>query len=259
MKNSINLFLLAAAVLAVASCNPKSTRSKATFDVSIGFELTDNEIETYFHDGLMFAKTYTFDQIAYFLAEYDDNFGGHRGGFTLSVRTGNDADQGQFASFTSASTNGGATPDGSATSYSRGYMAFDKTTTMPDHDIVFDYSSYYSGSAQVIGCYICNTLFNKRLLDNGEIKPGDYLKVTAEFYNGTALLGSVETYLVDYTGPELKMSTDWEVWDMNKQLEEKGGTPTNVNAVKFNVACAGSSLKPEFCLDNFAARVDIEY
>ena len=259
MKYSIKILIMALAMIAAASCMNKNNHSTATFDVSVGFEVTDNEVDNYFHDGMMFAKSYTFDQVVYFMSEYDDNFGGYRGGFALSVRTGNDADPGQFSSFTSASTNGGASPDGTSTNFSRGYLAFNKTATMPDYDIEFDFSPYYSGNAQIIGCYICNTLYNKRLLENDEIGNGDYLKVTVEFYNNSTLLDSVEKYLVDYTGTELKMDNDWVVWDMNKQMEDKGGTPSNVNAVKFKLSCSGASLKPEFCLDNFVARVNVEY
>ncbi|MBQ6254129.1 MAG: DUF4465 domain-containing protein [Bacteroidales bacterium] len=254
MKNSIKILLLSSAMIIAGSCNKFSgERSNASFDVDTSFELTDTEIEKYLTDGLMFGPSFTFDQVIYFMSGYEASVSGYTGGFLLSNRTEDDpGSDSNLASYTTACPDGGALT-------SRCYMVYRQTSTTPEFDIKYDFTSYYSGNAQIVGCYICNTLYNKRLGEDGDIKSGDFLKVTFEFYNHSTLLGSVEKYLVDYTGSELIMVNDWEPWDMNKQMEDEGGTPENTDAVKIKVTCSGASLKPEFCMDSFVSRVNVVY
>lgn len=254
MKNSIKIFLLASAMFLVAACDRSTNgRSNATFDVETSFELTDAEIERYLTDGLMFGPSFTFDQVIYFMSGYEASVSGYTGGFLLSTRTEDDPDpNNNLASYTTACPDGGALT-------SRCYMVYRQTPPTPEFDVKYDFSSYYSGNAQIVGCYICNTLYNKRAAENEDIKPGDYLKVTVQFYSHSTALDTVEKYLIDYTGNELVMANDWDVWDMNKQMEDKGGTPANTDAVKFVVTCSGDAIRPEFCLDSFVSRVAVEY
>ena len=250
MKNSIRIAFVALVVLAAVSCdNPQ--RSSATFVQVASFDMDDYSIENYFHDGIMFSPTLTWDDVCYFNSLALDLNSGFLGGFRVSVRKANDEDTAEQAKVTSADPSGGANG-------SNGYMVFSQTPTMPDYSMAYNLSGFYSATLSSYGCDICNTLYNKRLGEEGLISPGDYLKVKIDFYIGAILIGSLEKYLIDYaTVTEPKMENEWVGWTMSSESGSSG--VSGFDAVKITVESSGANIDPAFCMDNYCVNMSVEY
>ncbi|MBR1927690.1 MAG: hypothetical protein IJ840_08110 [Bacteroidales bacterium] len=250
MKNFIRFAFAALVALAAVSCD-KPQRSTATFVQVTSFNMDDYSIENYFHDGIMFSPTLTWDDVSYYNSLASDLNTGFLGGFRVSVRKASDEATTEQAKVTSADPLGGSQG-------SNGYMVFTQFPVMPDFSIAYDLSGFYTAALSSYGCDICNTLYNKRLGDEGLISPGDYLKVKAEFYRGTALIGSIEKYLIDYaTVTELKMENEWTGWTM---AGESGNSAlSGFDSVKLIVESSGDGIDPAFCLDNYCVHMSVEY
>ncbi|MBR5175006.1 MAG: DUF4465 domain-containing protein [Bacteroidales bacterium] len=252
MKNSIKLTLIAMVVLAAVSCK-EPQRSSANVVQVTSFDMDEYSIEAYFQDGILFAPMLSWDDVCFYYSSSDDVNKGFRGGFRVSVLNANDDTSEEQALITSADPAGGA--EGS-----RGYAVFSQTYSMPESSITYKLTSFYSAIVTAYGCEVCNTLYNKRLADEGKILEGDYLKVKAEFFNGTTLLGSLEKYLIDYvSGAELKMDNEWTAWNMVTDSGTTGSSFSGFDSVLITVESSGSRIDPAFCLDNYSIRLSVEY
>ena len=183
MKNSIKFALSALMLVALASCK-EPQRSSASYNQSVSFEMAEYYMDEYFVDGLMYTPFLSWDDVAYFCSSSEETNKGYLGGFKLSNRTGGEEDSDELATFTSAGESAGV--GGSSC-----YLAYCKTTSMPEYDIQYSFGSFYSASTGIIGCYIDNSLYNTRLKDEGKLSQGDWLKVTIEFYNNGTPAGSL--------------------------------------------------------------------
>ncbi len=123
---------------------------------------------------------------------------------------------------------------------------------MPEYDFSYYLDRYTIASVRFIGFFINNTAAVQRLYENDGIAEGDYLKVTAEFFNKGKSVEKAEKYLVDYRGPENVIVKDWEAWD----LSEKTIICTDI---KFKVETSSEKFAPCFCADNFASSFDVQY
>ena len=251
MKISTKLGLLASVLLTLVSCKP-AERSTASYYENDSFEMDDVVILEYFNDGLMFSPYLTWNQITYFCSQSDETNIGYRGGFKLSSREGSELDDAEQATFTSAG-------EGSGVNGSNCYMAYLKTPYMPEYDIKINLANFYSSNVSPVGCYIVNSLYNSRLKEQGLIEKGDLLKVIVEFYSGGQMVGSLGKYIVDYSGPELKMADTWTEWNMSEQAKDEGITIPSYDAVKFKVEVTGEHLKPCFCIDTFVTFLKVVY
>ena len=250
----IPIIVLALAILfAGVSCiKEQDHRSSAKFTQITSFNMTDYEVSENFIDGLAFSPYLCWDEVAYYKCKADAVNQGYHGGFILSVRTASEDLDDEKALFTAADPKGGV-------GEIQGYVVFNQTDAMPDYDIEYVLDNFYSASTAVAGCAICNTLYHKRLKEKGEIVKGDYLKVTAEFYDGSNLVGSLEKYLIDYRGDELKMFEEWGEWNMNNDATLGNISIGSFKAVKFKVTTSGPHIKPVFCIDNYGTVYDVVY
>ena len=252
MKNLSRIVLFVTLTFMAASCIDKNQRSTSTFALATTFEMTERDIPEYVVDSMMFSPDFSWEQITFFHSRSQALNVGYEGGFKFNTKQGGDQDTEEQSYFTSAGPSHGH--EGSLC-----YLGYLQTYSMPDYDITFDYSQYYSCHANILGCYVNNSEYTMRLYESGQIQPGDFLKVTIEFFNDDKPVGSMDTYLVDYIGRELEIVEDWEPWDMGKQIEEDKLTVGNFNAVKFHVETSGGLLKPCFCLDNFIVQLSVEF
>ena len=249
MKNFIRFLVVAVFVASMSSC-VQPQRSSATFSLGTSFELPESDIATYSRDSMMYAPFLSWDQVMVFKSQADDSNTGYQGGFILSVKKGCEDDSETQAIFCSADPGAGAAD-------SNCYLAFRQTWTMPDFDITFDFSSYLTATSSVVGCYVCNSEYTKRLAQEGVFHDGDYLKVVMDFYKGVQLLGSLEKYLVDYSaGKDPVLVNEWEIWDMAKQAD---GSITSFDAIKIRVLTSRPEIEPCFCLDSFVVQLSVEY
>ena len=252
MKNLIKLSLVAMVAMATVSCK-ETQRSSATFVQVTSFEMDEHSVETYYHDGILYAPLLSWDDVCYYNSSSDDINTGFRGGFRVSIRKANDDTSEEFSKVTAADPVGGANG-------SQCYMVFKQTSSMPETSIDYNLTSFYTASLSSYGCDVCNTLYNKRLGEDGLIGPGDYLKVKIEFYKGTALLGSIEKYLIDYaTVTEPKMENEWVGWEMSGGSDSSNTKFSGFDAVKITVETSGENIDPSFCVDNYCVQMAVEY
>ncbi len=252
MKNSIKFFLAALVLVAAASCG-ETKRSSSNFVQVTNFDMDDYSIEQYFVNNLMYAPLLSWDGVCQYNSSADELNKGYRGGFVLSVRKGTEDMPDELALKTSADPYGGSNG-------SNGYMVFTQTSSMPEADITYDLSSFFTASTASYGCDVCNTLYNKRMQEQGLISSGDYLKVKAEFYKGKTLVGSLEKYLINYkTVEEPVMENEWVGWNMTKGSDGNNVTVTNFDSVKFTIETSGAHIDPSFCVDNYCVNLNVEY
>lgn len=254
MRSFIKFFLAVVIASFIVACS-EPQRSSANFVEASSFDMSDYSIETYCQDGFMFAPSLSWDNVCYFCSSSEDMNKDFRGGFILSTHKGTEDTPEERSFVISADQQGGLMA-------SVGYLVFRQTASMPDRSITFDLSSFFSASIYSYGCYVCNTLYNKRLEDAGLLSDGDYLKVTAEFYKGSSLVGTKEKYLIKYTsGEDSVMENEWVAWNMGS--EKTGDTSSavlsNFDSIQFKVETSGSKIDPSFCLDSFCVQLDVVY
>ena len=253
MKNSVKIIAILAAIVALSSCMGKEQRASSTFTLGTTFEMYESDIPKYVVDSMMFSPTFSWEQITYFNSQSSELNQGYEGGFKFNTKHGWSEDTDEQAYFTSAGKDAGAY-------VSNCYLGYLQTPSMPEYDIKFDYSGYYTASSQIVGCCINNSEYTMRLYDAGEIHDGDFLKVIIEFYNNNNLVGSLDKYLVDYvTTRELQIVKDWEDWEMAKEMQNNKITIGSFDSVKFKVETSGGKLVPCFCLDNFMVQLSVEF
>ena len=252
MKKTTMILLVAAAII-LASC-VKAGRASSVFSIGTTFEMSESDLEQYMVDSLMYAPEFSWENVTIFKSKSASINQGYEGGFILSMKKGNPYEPDNLTMLSSADPGAGA--EGSSC-----YMAFNQTYSMPPYDIEYDFSSYYTAESSIVGFYLCNSLYNSMLADEGKIYEGDYLRLTVEFFKGGNLVGSVQKYLIDYyTTRQLSMVNKWEAWDVQKEIRDSGATSIgSFDAVRFRLEASGSQIKPCFCLDNFIVQLSVEY
>ena len=251
MKTLSKLLLSVAVILPLTSCMDRE-RSTATFTQGVSFETNDVTFDDLFKDGLMFTPTISFDDLIFFLTSCDETNVGFKGGFKISKVKGDSNTSDEMALYTSADSNAGV-------GGSLNYVAFNRTSSMVDSDIQFYLDKFYRADTQMIGCAICNTLYNKRLAEKGLISPGDYLKVVFEFYNNGALTGKIDKYLIDYRNSDLEMLNSWTEWDIQKQITSDNIIINSFSDIKITFDVKGENIKPNACFDNIIAQFSVTY
>ena len=249
MKNSIKFLVAVIAVLVVYSCN-KPGHSSASYNLGVTFEVNISE-NPQMKDSIVTAPHYSWDQVIYFNSQASDVNVGYTGGFALSAKKGSAEDSEDQARFVSADS-------GAGSGKSNCYMGFLQTASMPKYDIQLELAEFYSATSSIVGCMVCNSESTKRYAEEVGFEPGDFLRVSFEFYKSDMPVGSLEKYLVDYvSGTELKMVNEWEVWDMSEK-ETKVNIPT-FDAIKIRVETSRQQIEPCFCMDDFVVFLSVEY
>ena len=252
MKKTTMILLVAAAIV-LTSCF-KNGHASSVFSLGTTFEMSETDTGQYIKDSLMYSPEFSWEQVSFFKSQSAGLNQGYQGGFVLSMKKGDPEESADLTMLSSADPGAGA--EGSTY-----YMAFNQTNSMPQYDIQYDFSSYYSATSSIMGFYVCNSLYNSKLADEGKIVDGDFLKLTVEFYNSGNLVGTVDKYLIDYyTTRQLTMINKWDPWDIQKELKD-AGTPTigSFDAIRFRLQASGNEIKPCFCLDNFLIQLSVEY
>lgn len=247
MKNLTRILFVVLAVMALYSCEDYK-RSSASYYLGVTFETSS--MTPGLVDSVVYSPLLSWDQIVYFKAEAKDVNVGYEGGFVLSSKKGSPNDTDDMARFVSADPGAGAEK-------SSGYVGFYKGDKMPDYDVVLDLRGYYTATSSIVGCYLCNSELTKRFSETVGFEPGDYLRVVFDFYKSDLLVGTLEKYLVDYSGTELKMVNEWEAWDMT-ETETKVKIPT-YDSIKINVETSRPEIVPCFCMDDFITYLSVEY
>lgn len=248
MKNFIRLTISLTMALALASCD-RVRESTATFYVAATFEITDAEYDAIAVDSLLYVPKFYWEQVAYIATQCGGDNKGYVGGFKISNKIGSPEDTDAQAIFTSASPNSGALN-------SRYYTGFYDTGMTPTYDIAYELGGYSSALNYLMGCYVVNSEYNKRLYDAGEIEQGDYLKVVARAYKNNSLVTIAEKKLIDFTGAEHVFINEWEAWEMN--LVGTDHQVFDFDSISFSVEATGKLL-PCFCMDNFTSQLSVVY
>lgn len=251
MKISTKLSLALAVVLSMTSCF-KHERSSASVNQNVNFEMNELAYEKYFQDSLMYTTKFSLDDVIVFNTACDNLNRGFIGGFKVSTLFGGKETSDEMARYASADPRQGM-------SGSMFYMTFNQAPFMSGYDIEYILDNYYSAETQILGCCVCNTLYNSRLAEQGLIEPGDYLKVTFEFFNGDTSVGSISKYLIDYTGAELKMINEWKEWDMAGELQAEKAYIASFDKTKIRFEIQGSFIEPCFCFDDYLVHISVTY
>lgn len=248
MKNSIKLTAIAAILSAIfASCETKPGSLSYTLNGNMDYL---SQYTSYFSDSLFYNQGVYLDDLSYLWSNCTEMNAGFVGGWKISMKKGGGPeDSYEFLWLASAGKNAGALESACYAVY----QPSDDPTQMKNYDIMFNFSGFTNESCSVQGMYINNTKAVENMAAAGEIVSGDFVKLTASFYKNDALQGSEECYLVDYTGAELKVVTDWKAW------ETEDARLWNVDAIKFTVEVSGPKFEPVFCMDNLVASISLEY
>lgn len=251
MKISTKLSLALAVALSLSSCF-KDQPSSATFNQNVSFEMNEVAFEQYFRDSLMYTHTFSLDDVVFFNTACDNLNKGFIGGFKISALYGGPGTSDDLALYASADPGQGA-------SGSNFYMTFNQAPMMSGYDIEYKLTGYKSAETMILGCCVCNTLYNSRLADEGLIESGDYLKVTFEFFKNDTSLGSISKYLIDYSGSELKMINNWTEWDMASELAKENTTIGSFDKTKIRFEIQGTYIEPCFCFDDYLIHLSVVY
>lgn len=251
MKNSIKLLVLAAISTAFVSCENKPSTLSYSMASQFGY-VTEYPEQFPVQDSLYYNKYVMLDNYSALVTNCDDVNSGYNGGWKVSLKKGGAEDTYDLMLFTSAGKYAGYT-DPKSDLKNKAYAVF-SAPSMATYDIEFKYQEHFTKSTcNVYGFYINNTKYVEHLADEGRIKDGDYLKVTAQFYKNDIAVCAEDFYLVDYTGAEHKIVKDWTAWEMSNAQK------FDVDAIKFSLTSASGTLPTAFCLDLLVASIAVEY
>lgn len=252
MKNSIKIFILAVMAAAAISCENKP--STMSYTLGGRFDYIVNNPESFpVIDSLYYSKYILMDNYSALCTSCDAESvnSGFNGGWKVSLRKGGMEQADDVLKYASAGPNAGLT-DSKGGFSDKTYAVW--SPSMLDYDIIFSYKNSFSKSTCFVsGFYINNTKYVEKLAEEGLITDGDFLKVTAKFFNGDIPVANEEFYLVDYTGSERKIVKDWTAWEM------KDASKFDVDAIKFDVTSNNVALPQNFCLDFLVAAIAVEY
>jgi hypothetical protein len=251
MKNLLKIFALAAVASTLLSCETKPSTLSYTL---IGtFDYMDASV---YVDSVYYAPGFYMDQLSALNTKCTEVNQGFTSGWRISKKYGSSEDSYEMKSLTSAGKGRGyGTAPYQNGAYAVFTMGLDRTQ-MATYDIYFNVLGFSKANCKVSGMQINNTKTVEELYKAGEVVSGDYLKVTAEFYKDGSVVWTDEKYLVDYTGAEAKVITDWESWS----FDFKDASSTNVDAIRFNVTSSAPDRYPlNFCMDYFVASFSLEY
>ena len=176
MKNSVISVIIAVLCMAgLESCQSFDTPNSVSYTLIANLDgLVDGGSLLYFEDSLLFAQIFALDQVVYLSTKCGETYNtDFSGGWKISLKKGSPDDGPELSAFTSAGKDAGLNG-------SRVYTAFQynpDSSKMPEYDIRYSFTGYSKSSASVSGLYIKNTEAVERLCLNGEVVPGDFLKV----------------------------------------------------------------------------------
>ena len=246
MKNFFYVFALALMAVLPVSCL-KSGSSNMSYTLDGSFEyLTVYPYEGLFKDSTYSAAAVAMDSYSYLVSNYKNEV--FNGGWTLSRKAGQTNSIGEMTPFSSAGSDAGAKK---SLVYAV-YYENQNPSLNAKYDIVFDFSTATSFSCILKGMYIDNSGAVIKFIKDGNLKPGDYMKVVVNAYCNDVAVGTAEKYLVDYRTSELKYISDWEAFTFDN-------ITATANEVKFDIVSNRTDIPMYFCMDDFYANVGMNY
>ncbi len=248
MKKFLVVFL--AAMMAVACLKDGPTNSHQ-YNLLATFEyVNDYDIPTQFGDDSLYVDDViglgmVWNDVA-FLHKLNEDKKTVKGGFVLSCLKGRVCKEGYEADPVKDLYRVNAPVDSSRT-----YMVFVDAGVedmMPAHDVEF-YNDQY-GTCLVGGCFV-NVPVYVAFAASKEFKDGDALVLKATGLRDGKVTAEKSMELITCTEGKVVIPEMWKVFD----LKELG----DIQYIDFDVQSSNPKVPEVFCMDNFGARVSLEY
>ena len=248
MKKNLVVFL--AAMMAV-SCFKDGPTNSHQYNMFATFEyVNDYDIPAQFGEDSLYVNDITglgviWNDVA-FLHKLSDDKKTAKGGFILSCLKGNVYKEGYEADPAKDLYRVNAPADSSRT-----YMVFvdaGAEDMMPAHDVEFFNDQY--GTCLVGGCFV-NVPVYVAFAASKEFKDGDALVLKATGLRDGKVTAEKSMELITCTEGKVVIPEMWKVFD----LKELG----DIQYVDFDVQSSNPKVPEVFCMDNFGARVSLEY
>lgn len=248
MKKLLVVFF--AAVMAVSCLKDGPTNSHqynlyATFEYVNDYDIPDQ----FGDDSLYFETSYGlgigWNDIA-FLHKLSEDKKQVKGGFVLSCLKGKLYTEGYESDRVTDIYRVNAPADSTRT-----YMVFFDAETdadMPAHDIEFVADEY--GTCRVVGCYVNVPLYVAASAVK-EFKDGDALTLKVTGYLDGKITNEKSIDLITCENEEVKLPSKWTLFDLS--------SIGDIQYLDFDVQSTNPLVPEVICMDNFGARVAIEY
>ena len=239
------------AAMMVASCLGDGPTNSQQYNMVATFEyVSDYDIPVQFGSDSLYVDEVKglgmlWNDVA-FMQKLSDDKKEIKGGFVLSCLKGRMYKEG-YESEKSADLYRVNAPADS----SRMYMVFVDAGVedmMPAHDMEFIADEY--GTCKVIGCYVNVPLYVAAAAAK-EFKDGDALVLKATGYLDGKVTAEKSMDLITCANGKVDMLPKWTVFDLTALGD--------IRYVDFDVQSSNPNVPEVFCMDNFGARVSIEY
>ena len=248
MKKLLVVFF---AAMMVASCLGDGPTNSRQYNMVATFEyVNDYDIPDQFGDDSLYVDEVNglgmlWNDMA-FMQKLSDDKKEIKGGFVLSCLKGRMYKEGYEADKSSDLYRVNAPADSS-----RMYMVFVDAGVdemMPAHDMEFIADQY--GSCKLIGCYVNVPLYVAAAASK-EFKDGDALTLKATGYLGGKMTAEKSIDLITCEGGKVSLLPKWTLFDLS--------VLGDIQYVDLDVQSTNANVPEVFCMDNFGARVSIEY
>jgi hypothetical protein len=248
MKKILVVFL--AAMMAV-SCFKDGPTNSHQYNLFATFEyVNDYEISEQFGKDSLYVDEVNglgmlWNDMA-FMQKLSDDKKEIKGGFVLSCLKGRMYNEGYESDKSSDLYRVNAPADSS-----RMYMVFVDAGVdelMPVHDMEFVADQY--GSCKVLGCFVNVPLYVAAAASK-EFKDGDALTLKATGYLGGKMTAEKSIDLITCDDGKVVLPKKWTSFDL--------AALGDVQYIDLDVQSSNKNVPEVFCMDNFVARVSIEY
>ena len=248
MKKLLVVFF---AAMMLASClgdgptNSQQYNLVATFEYMNDYEIPDQFGEDSLYIDTVYGLGMGWSDVA-FLHKLSDDMKEHKGGFVLSCLKGRLYKDGSEVDKASDLYRVNAPADSS-----RMYMVFVDAGVddmMPAHDIEFVSDQY--GSCTMVGCYV-NVPVYVAAAASHVFEEGDALVLKATGYREGKVTAEKSIDLIRYESGKLTVPEKWTAFDLTALGD--------IQYVDFDVQSSKANVPEVFCMDNFIAKVDLEY
>ena len=238
------------AMMAV-SCFKDGPTNSYQYNLLASFEyVSDYDIKNQFGDDSLYFDTASglgmgWNDVA-FMHKLSSDKKTHEGGFILSCLKGKLYADGYEADASTDMYRVNAKADST-----RMYVVFvdaGAEDKMPAHDVEFVGDQY--GSCVMVGCYVNLPLYVAAAASK-EFKDGDALVLKATGYRDGNVTAEKSMNLITCADGKVALLPRWTLFDL-KALGD-------IQYVDFDVQSSNPAVPEVFCMDNFGAKVSIEY